>query len=248
MEKKETFDLPQEFYNGKVRIAVIGCGGTGSQLLPRLPFLIKSLLALGHNAGFSVTVWDDDVVMEHNCVRQNFFETDIGMNKAEVMVNRINIAHNLSFSYETKRFPSNSCNMSFDIIIGCVDSKKSRKEIEAYVRNQNQIIWIDSGNDSHTAQVIIGCHTNKKKNPSLQPLPLVSEMFPEIVSGKETSRPSCSARESLLSQGIATNAMAALWIFSWLSEVFQQGKIAWRGVFINLQTGRVTSIPVADTH
>ena len=41
-----------------VKVAVVGCGGTGSALVSGLPHLHQALLAYGHPSGFSVTVMD----------------------------------------------------------------------------------------------------------------------------------------------------------------------------------------------
>lgn len=47
--------------------------------------------------GLQVTVWDDDTIEEHNAGRQLFFRPDVGMNKAEVMVYRLNMAYGLNW-------------------------------------------------------------------------------------------------------------------------------------------------------
>mgnify|MGYP003582490143 CR=1 FL=1 len=76
--------------NRKVsKIVVIGCGGTGSWLIPKLAKTIndanrKNLLA----EDFELFLIDGDIVELKNIVRQNFVENDIGQNKAAVMANR----------------------------------------------------------------------------------------------------------------------------------------------------------------
>ena len=72
-----------------------------------------------------------------------------------------------------------------------------------------------------------------------------TELYPEIIDGPDDNQPSCSAVDSILKQGLATNAMAASWIYSWLAEAFQHGSIGWSGLFFNLKTGRASSIPVS---
>jgi hypothetical protein len=71
------------------RILVVGCGGTGSWLMPKLAKTIndmkrKRLLA----ADFKLMLVDGDTVESKNLIRQNFVESDIGQNKAEVMALR----------------------------------------------------------------------------------------------------------------------------------------------------------------
>ena len=70
-------------------IVVVGCGGTGSWLLPKLVKTIndgirKSII----RKDVKLILIDGDIVEEKNLVRQNFIEQDIGQNKAEVMASR----------------------------------------------------------------------------------------------------------------------------------------------------------------
>jgi len=242
---EDTHVLSERLLHRAIKIHVIGCGGTGSQLLPRLAQLHKSMLALGHPFGLDVTVWDDDVVNEHNCLRQNFFLPDCGHPKATIMVNRCNLAHQLCWRDEPRRFHRDAIRYGdIDFIIGCVDSKAARREIDAYVRNSwSDVYWIDAGNDADSAQIIVGQY-GKNIVDDPKRLPLVTELYPEIITGPDDNQPSCSAMESILKQGLATNAMAASWIYAWLAEAIQHGRIGWSGLFFNLKTGRASSIPV----
>lgn len=238
--------IPDNLLHRAIEIHVIGCGGTGSQLMPRLAQLHKCMIELGHPDGLSVTCWDDDTVSAHNCLRQNFFLPDVGHNKATVMMNRINVAHGLNWKDRPQRFTRDGQrHSSIDFIIGCVDSKAARREIDAYVRDSyGTVWWIDAGNDAVSAQVIVGQYGKKIIDDPMR-LPLVTELYPEIVEGEDDNAPSCSARESILKQGLATNAMAATWIYAWLAEALRHGQISWNGIFFNLETGRASSIPVS---
>lgn len=238
--------LSDRLLHRPVEIHVIGCGGTGSQLIPRLAQLSKCMIALGHPHGLNLTVWDDDTVSDHNCLRQNFCLPDVGHNKASVMVNRCNMAHGLNWRDEPRRFSRRAVRSGdIDFIIGCVDSKAARREIDAFVRDSWQdIYWIDAGNDAVSAQVIVGQHGKSIAGNAMR-LPLVTELYPEIITGDDDNTPSCSARESILKQGLATNAMAASWIYAWLAEAMRHGQISWSGLFFNLESGRASSIPVS---
>ena len=237
--------LPESFFDRKVVIHVIGCGGTGSHLIPRLPLLHKSMLALGHPEGIEVVVWDGDNVSESNTVRQNFFPPDVGKNKASIMVNRINAAYGLTWEANPFRFSAAYADRNFvraDIIIGCVDTKSARREIDRYVRMGRVDYYIDSGNTANSGQVIVGQPPRYKE--SRLRLPLASELYPELVEGEDDNEPSCSARESLARQGLATNPMCAAWMMTWLSEGFRNGYVEWSGLFFNLANGRSSSIPI----
>lgn len=246
MSNENTHILSENLLHRAVEVHVIGCGGTGSQLLPRLAQLSKCMMALGHPHGLNVHVWDADTVSEHNCLRQNFFPCDVGHNKASIMVNRLNIGHGLAWRDEPRLFTSDALeHKSVDFIIGCVDSKAARREIDAFARaSYHTGYWIDAGNDAVSGQMIVGQFGKAVANIPLR-LPLVSELYPEIVTGPDDNAPSCSARESILKQGLATNAMAATWVYSWLAEALRHGQINYSGIFFNLATGRSSSIPVS---
>ena len=231
-------------HDNPIRIAVIGCGGTGSNFVNRLPLLHKSLIALGH-PGLAVTVYDEDVVAEHNTVRQNFALVDVGHNKAVVTVSRINVAHGLDWQGIPRRFAhsSYSYGTNADFFVGCVDTKASRREIEKAVRaSYSATYWIDLGNRQSDGQMVAGlCCSNPARLSNR--LPLVTELLPEIVDGEdEDDAPSCSAVQSLLRQGVATNVMAATLAFAWLSELLRSGQVKYCGSFFNLETGRVVPI------
>ncbi len=93
----ETHRLHEELLEREVRVLVVGCGGTGSPVIGGLPHLHLSMLAQGHPHGLSVTVMDGDNVSAANSVRQPFSRAEIGLNKAIVLVNRINLFWGLNW-------------------------------------------------------------------------------------------------------------------------------------------------------
>ena len=72
-----------------VTVNLIGAGGTGSQELTCLARLDTALRGLGH-PGLFVTLYDPDTVTEANIGRQLFGPSDLGQNKAQCLVTRIN--------------------------------------------------------------------------------------------------------------------------------------------------------------
>ena len=72
-----------------VTVNLIGAGGTGSQVLTCLARLDTALRGLGH-PGLFVTLYDSDIVTEANIGRQLFSPSDIGLNKAQCLVTRMN--------------------------------------------------------------------------------------------------------------------------------------------------------------
>jgi PRTRC genetic system ThiF family protein len=79
--------LPARYVEDQVTVDLIGCGGNGSQMLTGLARLDRALRALGH-PGLVVTAWDPDTVSEANVGRQLFSPSDVGLNKATVLVHR----------------------------------------------------------------------------------------------------------------------------------------------------------------
>jgi PRTRC genetic system ThiF family protein len=241
------FVLPERFYTAPIKVALVGCGGTGSQVLPRLVQLHRSLLALGHPGGLLVTVFDDDRVAGHNCCRQNYVESDVGRFKTDVSVYRVNVAHGLAWESRPERFGRNGGAWpgDYDLVVGAVDTKASRRSLADYVEQRREpTLWIDMGNESVSGQMVAGCSCKGlgKKFSDPHRLPLVTELFPEIIDGPDDNAPSCSAVASLNRQGVATNLMAATLGFSWLAQVIRDGQINWCGAFFNLEQGRVSPI------
>ena len=83
--------IPASLLEKKVRITVVGCGGTGSAIAAGLPHLHQAMLASGHPYGLDVTLIDGDRISRTNCVRQPFSESEIGLYKSTVLATRGNL-------------------------------------------------------------------------------------------------------------------------------------------------------------
>jgi len=108
------------------RLAVVGCGGTGSALIGGLPFLHQALTASGH-PGLQVVVADGDRVSASNCVRQPFSEPEIGLYKSTVLVNRMNLLWGLDWQASTQ-YVTRKTEGKVDILISCVDIRSARQD------------------------------------------------------------------------------------------------------------------------
>lgn len=120
-----------------VTINLIGCGGTGSQLLTHLARIDHTLraggLGYGSHPGLHVRAFDGDTVTESNIGRQNFAPSDVGQNKAVVLITRINRFYGQNweahpYMYDYHRIVEQGIHR-VNIIITCVDSAKARIEI-----------------------------------------------------------------------------------------------------------------------
>lgn len=233
----------------KVKVALIGCGGTGSQVLTGLARLHTAMLALGHVGGLDVTAYDPDTVSKSNVGRQLFSPADVGHNKATLLIHRLNTFFGLGWKAEPYRFESRYSTTPH-IIISCVDTKAARREIAYYTYNNSVSYWLDLGNEQVTGQVILGqptyLHDRRKKADRKMDLPCVTDLYPQIMDEDEPEddTPSCSLAESLekqdlfINQQVATSGLQLLW------QLFRNGGLDAHGAFINLSTGMVTPLPV----
>lgn len=156
------FPIPSSFVSERVSVALVGCGGNGSQMITGLARMHIALLSLGH-PGLHVKVFDPDRVSEANVGRQLFSPSDVGHHKANILVHRLNIFFGLDWVAEPAMFPGErSYNNQWHIVIGCVDSAKSRRAIHAYgeslewTAGKRDRLWLDIGNLNNTGQVVLG--------------------------------------------------------------------------------------------
>ena len=262
--------LPSHFADRPLVIAVTGCGGTGSQVLTGLARMHLALTALGH-AGMEVWAFDPDIVTAANVGRQLFSPSDLGANKAVVLINRLNCFFNLNWHAVPGRYNAGQrwSDAKADFLIGCVDSAAARRDL-AKTRFH---YWLDIGNTDKKGQVILGTRTksrrqtlgvplskifaNDKKLSAKQmakhqkyytpPRPrLVTEIFPELMNArlKEDNTPSCSLAEALERQDLFINQSVATFALQLLWQFIREGGLNIHGYFINLESGKVTPIPI----
>ena len=74
-----------------------------------------------------------------------------------------------------------------------------------------------------------------------------SELFPELINPKLDKKdrlPPCSALEALERQEPFVNQALAYQALAMLARLFRYGRLSYHGGFVNLRTGRTTSLPV----
>ena len=245
--------LPAEFLERPVDVALVGCGGNGSQMLTGLARLDRALRALGH-PGFRVNVFDPDTVTEANVGRQLFYTADIGINKAVALVHRVNVAFGIHWCAMPSKWALST--QLDQLLISCVDTRSARVEIDRDARRDMHFrpYWLDLGNREADGQVVLGQWPDalSGKRPRAiegqvtQRLPTVLELFPEIrtTSDADDAAPSCSLAEALERQELFVNQAVATWALELLWRLFRFGRIEWHGAFVNLQSGRVNPLPV----
>ncbi len=252
----ETHRIHSELLERQVRVLVVGCGGTGSAVVAGLPYLHQSLVAHDHPGGLHVTVVDGDTISPTNCVRQPFARSEIGLNKAIVLVNRLNLFWGLKWEaipahLRTGTFISRSYSgdeLRAHIVVGCVDTRAARATIRDAVGKWSTVsYWLDLGNNADSGQFILGEPLNERNRRSKLRLRSAAELYPEIVNPTldNDGEPSCSAIESLERQEPFVNSTLAQHTLALLARLFRYGEISYHGGFVNLATG-VTSVLRAD--
>lgn len=234
-----------------IYVAVVGCGGNGSQMLTGLARLHLALRAFGH-PGMSLCAFDGDTVSPANIGRQLFFPGDVGRNKATVLIHRLNSAFGLDWYAEPEHFGRVKADKRVDIVVSCVDTRQARASIGWMLETSGGVplYWMDLGNRAADGQVILGCPSwNRKHRRMWGRLPTVLELFPEIDGAgarkldKADRAPSCSLAEALGRQELFINQLVCGQALQLLWQLFRHRATTYHGVFVNAATGRVAPLP-----
>lgn len=218
---------PIYFNYPSVRIYVVGCGGTGSFLVPHLCRLANWFDAAGKQ--ISITLIDFDRIEEKNLYRQNFCQAELGYNKAQALAVRYKamfpklkigaVEHQASAISLDRSTPT--------VVIGCVDNTAARKSIEELMIEYSSLMahgfsqipcwWIDCGNDYTHGQVAIGnWYSVELDDYILEPatcttLPLPTIQYPELLlQTDENETLSCADRALLSGQSLNINSQMAI--------------------------------------
>ena len=248
----ETHCIHPELLERQVRVLVVGCGGTGSAVVAGLPYLHQSLLARSHPGGLHVTVMDGDTISATNCIRQPFSRSEIGLSKAIVLVNRLNLFWGLKWEAVPVHLkPGTFISRSYSgddrrahIVIGCVDTRAAIRD--AVSGWSTTSYWCDQGNTADGGQFILGEPLNERNRRARLRLRTAAELFPEIVDPTldDDSQPSCSAAAALERQEPFINSTLAQHGLALLARLFRYGEISYHGGFINLSTGVSSRLPI----
>jgi PRTRC genetic system ThiF family protein len=245
--KKDTYVhfLSQELISPRepAQIVLIGAGGTGSVILSGLARINASLLVLGH-PGLMVHVCDGDVVSEPNIGRQLFARSDLGKNKATVLVTRANSF----FGFAWRSFPFmveagfiNKRTEHIPLVITAVDNVRARRIVAEEFR-EKCIYFLDTGNGKNHGQCILGTFAEVKqpRRQGLQAvsyLPTVFDLYPNLEDqeDRKDQGPSCSLADALKAQDLFINQQVATAALKLIWSGLRIGKLTVSGYFINFE-------------
>ena len=234
-----------------LRVLIVGAGGNGSAVLLGLPYLHQAMKVWGHAGGLHVMLADGDLVSKTNCIRQPFASADVGLNKAVVLINRVNLFWGLRWQARPEHFHKDSLRSNSagpHLIIGCVDTRAARQAILSAVTraNDSTVYWLDLGNNASSGQYVLGQPLNAANHRSAVRLRTVAELYPEIsdTEAGEDPLPSCSAAEALERQEPFINQVLATSALAMLARLFRYGTLTHHGAFYNASTGRTSVLGV----
>ncbi|HMS43136.1 MAG TPA: ThiF family adenylyltransferase, partial [Pyrinomonadaceae bacterium] len=254
--------LPKEF--SKLKIYLIGAGGTGSFAAMNLARLLFEINRIGKAA--DLTIIDPDIVESGNIPRSNFCAAEIGRLKAQTLAERITLAWGLevaysneTFSYEKHIKPNRNSYKELTVLIGCVDNHLARREIHRSLEEANkynshnapECWWIDGGNGKFSGQVLIGSEVRREKAENhfssstiCKKLPAPSVIHPELLENQEiplpresSQRMSCAERIMRGEQSLNINQRVAVEIGEMLTELLLTNSLRRFATYFDLDSG-----------
>ena len=212
------------------RIAIVGCGGTGSHVAR----LVGRMLWDRKGQGMSVpqvTFIDPDRVEMKNVGRQMFTAADVGQFKAEVLMRRFNAA--LGLNTQAQPVSASRANLhNQDIVIGCVDSHHGRNTIfnslrtDSYARKTNDSVWIDAGNHHDVGQVVLGnalaenvTWVGYETYTRYTHLPFPGVVFPGLLEPEKVEAVSCAEAQAMGDQHLFINDWVAMVVANYVYQL-----------------------------
>jgi PRTRC genetic system ThiF family protein len=260
MQKQKMHFLPEYLLSPThpVTVCLIGCGGTGSQVLTCLARISYSLQGLGH-PGLYVVTYDPDTVSESNVGRQLFSPSDIGRNKALLLTTRVNAFYGTSWQAVPGYF-NEKTGIRCNITLTCTDSVASRLEVDRLLKRYTKMggsresymmtyYWLDFGNGRDTGQVVLGslCDIEQPESTVFETvgrLPLLTGRFNLKKVKEKDSGPSCSHADALREQNLFINSTLAQLGCDMIWEMLTGGMMPYGGFFLNLKTKCTNPMPL----
>lgn len=239
---------PSHWLDNTLRIALVGCGATGSAIAPLL-FKLNHIRreVTGREYGLNLFIFDPKNVTATGMNRTGFFATEVGLNKAQIMANKLNTAYGQNFAVGYPRpFSGNDAGNRYDVIITATDSAKSRYDIQHHVKQRHhgnrKSLWLDIGVGEQYGNVVLGEFGHGKHR-----LPNALDLFPSIASTSEDKalkRNSCDVLDAITRQNFTVNEWGAAMAVGLLSRLMLNGSIKVQGSMYDVETCGSTPIRI----
>lgn len=242
-------------------IVVVGCGGTGSRLVPDICRLL-----IGRKARLFLV--DHDRVEPHNLGRQSFAGEDVGEFKAVALARRVlrefrqfglQIGHAVKPYDPALHGAVFGPSSALKLVIGAVDNSEARRVIAETLadgRNwQRDIWWLDAGNSRNSGQIIVGNAlapdglrgTFNAASGRCRALPAPSLRRPALLTAPPEPAPrdrlDCTAAVTAGEQGSTINAHLATWAATYVERLLD-GACGWAETLIDVDAGTVHCVPI----
>ncbi len=245
LEKRYSVLLPP---TAIIRILLVGVGGTGSWLALSLGRLAYHARQKGIT--FHLTFIDPDRLENKNIGRQAYAPIEMGLNKAETMAWRQNLALGLDISaisapftlevgktWYTPHAPEAS-----QLIIGAVDNHLARRAIAQFVTEmRGRVWWLDGGNARSNGQVLIGNLAEKKQFQVdamglCRGLPLPSIQEPGLLEPDPAPQPlACAEMAEREEQSLLVNAQVAAIAGQYVADFSLKRRLEQYATYFNLE-------------
>ena len=249
-------------------IVVIGAGGTGGYVLQGIGRLLSHL---GRGRRIQVVAIDGDMVERKNVGRQLFSHGEVGKNKAQTLTERFNRAYGLSMAYVPEMASKQRLRRLHQsligvyrqskknlIVIGCVDSGRSRSIIHEFIDEQPDKygLWIDAGNSEDAGQVVFGTITLERhlhgvlSGPFCDGLPAPSLLYPALIQPEPEIAPAetCAIALTENRQSLNINQAVATIVCQYLSNLLIQRRIDTYETTIDLRSLSMESKAINATN
>ncbi|MCL6477872.1 MAG: ThiF family adenylyltransferase [Peptococcaceae bacterium] len=212
-------------------IVVVGCGGTGSNLVPHLAQLANSY----KSEKVSIVLVDEDVVEPGNIGRQFFIEQDVGNNKARALQVRYATAWGGEISYYPHYVREEGVLLRLleppgihgvktvlPILVGAVDNHYSRRIFHSVFYKMPTIAYVDAGNSLFSGQVVVGLR--HKGETLLKP---VADYYPDVLTVEDeiSVGGTCGRKVEKEPQSLIANLWAAITVLSFINNIMGVKKL-----------------------
>ena len=249
----------------RIKIYLVGAGGTGSYTAHHLARLVFELKETGKTV--DLIIIDPDCVERGNIPRSNFCQAEIGRFKAQTLAERLSAAWGLEIAYANEKLgyekhikADKDSYRQMTIIVGCVDNHSARGEIHRcleeaesyYSSDAPNTWWIDGGNGKFSGQVLIGSTVKKCKAEDCfttasicKKLPAPSLFHPELLEIQEPParreeterRLSCPELVRLGEQSLNINSRVAVEIGEMLTQLLLTNSLRRFASYFDLESG-----------